>query len=377
MTAVLARVPVLSLAGCRLENLTQSALAASRLVTTALFLDGSEFACQAGDEAVRLQGARIGQLHALGARLESGSSAALNARSMRVEEMTLLVGLTAAGSGRTAAVRLTGARLGWLDCAGATFRNGSGPALNAVGLQVDQAAYLGGGFAASGCGEEPVVDLSGVRIAGELLFDPERLENTTDPTARLNVDGLTYAGLPVGLPLSTWLQLLREGTPAYGAQPYQQLAAVHRAAGHDGEVRRILIAQRRDQIDRRVLTGRGERTWVRMTGLTLGYGYQPWRALLALLAITAVAVALAVSLGSHGALARPGTAAVACTTTEQVGVGLDLGLPLVKTGARDRCNTTYGTTGQVLMAAGWALQVLAWAFATLFVAGLTGAVRKT
>jgi hypothetical protein len=96
-----------------------------------------------------------------------------------------------------------------------------------------------------------------------------------------------------------------------------------------------------------------------------------------LLAITAVAVALAVSLGSHGALARPGTAAVACTTTEQVGVGLDLGLPLVKTGARDRCNTTYGTTGQVLMAAGWTLQMLAWAFATLFVAGLTGAVRKT
>jgi hypothetical protein len=49
----------------------------------------------------------------------------------------------------------------------------------------------------------------------------------------------------------------------------------------------------------------------------------------------------------------------------------------VKTGARDRCTTTFGTTGQVLMVVGWTLQVLAWAFATLFVAGLTGAVRKT
>jgi hypothetical protein len=126
-----------------------------------------------------------------------------------------------------------------------------------------------------------------------------------------------------------------------------------------------------------VLTGHGERAWVRITGLTLGYGYQPWRALLALLAITAVAVALAVGLGSQGGLARTDATGSACTTTEQVGVGLDLGLPLVKTGARDRCNTTFNTTGQVLMVAGWTLQVLAWTFATLFVAGLTGAVRKT
>jgi len=43
------------------------------------------------------------------------------------------------------------------------------------------------------------------------------------------------------------------------AQLYQQLAAVHRAAEHDGEVRRILTAQRRDQIDWRTLTRRAER----------------------------------------------------------------------------------------------------------------------
>ena len=62
---------------------------------------------------------------------------------------------------------------------------------------------------------------------------------------------------------------------------------------------------------------------------------------------------------------------------ERIGVGLDLGLPLIKTGTRDHCDTTASTTGQVLTAAGWALQLLAWAFATLFVAGFTGAVRKT
>jgi hypothetical protein len=377
MSARGARIPYLSLEGCRVEDATRPALSASRLAAPALFLDKTEFICHGEDDAVRLQGARLGQLHALDAKFSSRSGVALNARSMRVEEMTLLVGMTAAGNDTIAAVRLTGARLGWLDCTSATIRNESGPALDAVGLQVDQAAYVAGGFAAVGSGDQPVADLSGVRITGALLFDPDKIENTTNPEARLNLDGLTYTGLPVGLPLPRWLRLLRDGTPDYRAQPYQQLAAVYRAAGHDSEVRRILIAQRRDQIHRRALTGRGERAWVRITGLTLGYGYQPWRALLALLAITAVAVTLAVTLGSHGALARTAAAGSACTTTEQVGVGLDLGLPLVKTGARDRCNTTFSTTGQVLMVAGWSLQVLGWAFATLFVAGLTGAVRKT
>jgi hypothetical protein len=46
-------------------------------------------------------------------------------------------------------------------------------------------------------------------------------------------------------------------------------------------------------------------------------------------------------------------------------------------GARDRCDTTVSTTGQVLMVVGWTLQGLARTFETLFVAGLTEAVRKT
>jgi hypothetical protein len=153
-----------------------------------------------------------------------------------------------------------------------------------------------------------------------------------------------------------------------------------RAAGHDGEVRRILMAQRRDQIDRGALTGRAERAWARLTGLTLGYGYQPWRALLALLVVAMSAVILALALGAHGGIARTNPqppAATRCSAMERIGVGLDLGLPLIKTGARDHCDTTASTTGQALTVTGWGLQLLAWAFATLFVAGFTSAVRKT
>jgi hypothetical protein len=55
---------------------------------------------------------------------------------------------------------------------------------------------------------------------------------------------------------------------------------------------------------------------------------------------------------------------------DRVGVGLDLGLLLIKTGTRGHCDTTNSATGQVLTVAGWGLQLLAWAFA------LGSAVRR-
>jgi hypothetical protein len=133
------------------------------------------------------------------------------------------------------------------------------------------------------------------------------------------------------------------------------------------------MRQRRDQLARGDLS-RSERVWARLTGLTLGYGYQPWRALLFLLGVIATSVILAVVLGGHGALAQ---AKAPCTVVDQVGVGLDLGTPLITTGAGSRCQLTGSATGQALTLSGWGLRLLAWAFATLFVAGFTNAVRKS
>ena len=154
---------------------------------------------------------------------------------------------------------------------------------------------------------------------------------------------------------------------------------MHRAAGHDHEVRDILMAQRRDQIDRGAITG-SDRTWARLTGLTLGFGYQPWRAVILLLVVLLLSVTAAIAAGHHGGLthtSRTATPGTACSTLEYVGVGLDLGTPLLKTGTRDLCAPTPTRAGQALTAAGWLLQALAWAFAALFIAGFTSAVRKT
>ncbi len=188
--------------------------------------------------------------------------------------------------------------------------------------------------------------------------------------------------MPGRISARDWLRLLREGTPGYAAQPYQQLAAGYRALGDERQAREILIAQRDDQLTR-THPRWPERSWGRITKVTLGYGYQPWRALLFLAAVVALSCVLAVALGSHGALTQTGKTATSgqpCTVIQQVSVGLDLNLPVGTSVARADCDLTSNSasaTAAWLTAAGWVLRLLAWVFAALFVAGFTSAVRKT
>ena len=126
-----------------------------------------------------------------------------------------------------------------------------------------------------------------------------------------------------------------------------------------------------------------ERLWGWITKVTLGYGYQPWRALLFLAAVVVMSCVAAVVLGAHGALAQTSKTATpgrSCTVVQQVSVGLDLNLPVGTSLARAVCGLTkYAASAAAtwLVAAGWVLRVLAWVFAALFIAGFTGAVRKT
>jgi hypothetical protein len=226
------------------------------------------------------------------------------------------------------------------------------------------------------------VDLRAALVGGAFWFAPARLEHTADPHRRLAVDGLTYAGVPERISARGWRELLRDGTPGYAAQPYQQLAAGYRARGDDRQARETLMAQRDDQLAR-TDTGWPERWWGKITKVTLGYGYQPWRALWFLAAVVAVSCVLAVLLGSHGALvqtSKTATAGRSCTVVQQISVGLDLNLPVGTSVARADCDLTTDSasaTGAWLTAAGWVLRLLAWVFAALFIAGFTSAVRKT
>jgi hypothetical protein len=296
-----------------------------------------------GDGAVLLRWARVGgQLDCSGATITNVSGPALTAGAMHVAGSVLLnKGFTTDGAGERGAVRLTGARIGiQLECSGATITNSSGPALHGERLHVGGDVFLRGGFTAEGEGKQGTVLLTGAHIGGRLDCSGAVVASRSNPQHRWSLDGLTYLRLPLD-PLGTgtagWLDLFRTAIPAYAAQPYQQLASVNHAAGHDRDVRQIHMAQRQAQLDRSVLTGR-DRLWARITGLTLGYGYQPWRALLILLGLVITSLALTITLGADGALTHqnpkdPAATAVPCSITERVNVGLDIGAPFLNTHA--------------------------------------------
>jgi hypothetical protein len=372
-----------------------TALSADRIVTTGAI----RLVDLVAEEGVLLTDARIGgELECAGADLRSKSGPALDAGRATVSGPVYLNrGFTATGGGAGGAVRFLAAELrNQLNCRGGAIRNATGPALVADRLQVGGDILLDDGFSAEGDGPRATIRLTGASIRGHLYYDDASVTNHTGPTHEWHLDGLTYTGAPRSgaseKQRDAWLDVLRNHTPEYAAQPYQHLAAMFRSQGHDGDVRAILMRQRRDQIERGALTHRIDRFWARLTGTLLGYGYQPWRALICLAVLLAVSVILTASLAGQNALTHPvqQQQAVAarltadgplppCSTIEVISVGLDLGTPFLPdtSTASTSCQIAGNSMGAALAISRWVLQLGAWALAALFVAGFTGIVRKT
>lgn len=194
----------------------------------------------------------------------------------------------------------------------------------------------------------------------------------------MNVNGFYYPLVPRGATYREWLTLLAEHTPTYAAQPYQQLAAVHRAGGHEKEARQILMAQQQDLRRRGDLGGRGRKLLHAASGVFIGYGHRPFRALAFLAGVCALAGIVVLVASVLGLAVVPGAAGGPCSVAEGFGLAVDTAVPLLKAGGGKRCEiATVTLWGQALYVASYLLQALGWAFATLFVAGYTGLVRKT
>lgn len=243
--------------------------------------------------------------------------------------------------------------------------------------------------------ERPAVEIDDTTVSGNLILRQGKLVNAGTgyelslyntkvgdlleldvPTLLgrdVTVNGLTYSEPPHDT--DVWLTLLRERNFRYEAQPYQQLAAVHRAAGHEHTARKVLIAQQRDLRHR---GDPGNKLWHRIIGLTLGYGYKPSRAVAGLLVTFVLSLCLVWTAGAYDGLTpakdRP---ADACSPVNRISLAADLAIPLVKLGGTPRCELANGPAGQWATGAGWVVQILGWSFATLSVAGFTGLVRKS
>lgn len=356
---------------------------------------------------------------AVGARLTNASGPALVADNARVEGGVLLNdGFVAEGHGRLAAVRMVDAQVGGrVDLSDARLTNREGATLVANRMVVTGDLFMRGTFVCRGTSTKSLIRLNSARLGGLEILPGVRLANPEGPALGLQNATAEWVRLPAGLlcapdargrcdPASTvllngftyttltndgadwqrWLHWVRHHTLEYTAQPYQQLAAAQRSAGHDRAARAILIMQQNDLRARGDLGGWWARTRHRLWGALAGYGYRAGRAATALLAVLLLAAAIGWVAGhtpTHdGRFAALHTTSAErpftpCSTLELLGLGIDRGLPLGATGIRDRCDLdTTSPVGQAFTAAIWLLQAVVWALATLVIAGYTGLIRK-
>jgi hypothetical protein len=412
----------LSLSGAELMNEAGPALQGERLqVDGGLFLRGLRATGHSQLGTVRLIAARItGQLLLSGAELMNETGPALHGDRLQVNGGLFLdKGFRATGHGERGAVRLLDAHItGPLLLRGAKLTNEAGPALTGDQLQVNGGLFLDEGFRATGHGERGAVRLLYAHITSQLVLRGAELANeagpvlnlanaetktislppevicpqgaagrsTCDVTARrVALSGLVYTSLK-DIHWSQWLHLIICHTDGYQPQPYQQLAAARRAAGNDADARKILIAQQQDLRERGDLGGWLTRTVHCLWGKLGGYGYRTGRIAFTLLIVLLAAAGLGVMAGhihtSPGRYVAMHTAQAdnphgPCSLTEQIGVGIDRGLPLGTIGIRGRCDfDTTSRRGQAVTWATWVLQFLVWALATLFVAGYVSLIRK-
>lgn len=177
--------------------------------------------------------------------------------------------------------------------------------------------------------------------------------------------------------------------PGYAAEPYTQLAAVYRRAGHQERARDVLIARETDARKRAPMT-----RWPRLKsvflGATIAHGYKPGRAVLA---VVVLVVALTALLGS-----RSGRQAMVATMlpTDRSAQNLPAAptgvtcprdypcfdpliysaetvLPLVRLGQTEYWRPADARSRYQWFV--WTATALGWLFATLAVAGLSGLIR--
>jgi hypothetical protein len=297
--------------------------------------------------------------------------------------------------------RMVGARvLGGVFLNGVTLSNPGGAALRAENMTVFGRMMCGDGFQAQGR-----VQLSHAHVQGELSFagasllDPAAalaLHNaavtdlnlrTAQPVAgvidlrhahcdvlrdefaswpaHVALDGFVYEAIDTdaqGLRVVNRLDWLSRDQDGYRAQPYEQLAALYRRQGADGDARRVLLEK---QCRRRRELRLPARALGHLLEWTVGYGYRPWRASLWLSLLLAAGTAVFTQWPPSP------SAEQANPHFDAVMYSLDLLVPFSAFGLRDAFVPTDGTrwVAYGLIAAGWVL-------ATALLAGITRALRR-
>jgi len=276
----------------------------------------------------------------------------------------------------TGTVRLHGATIGGtLDCTGGTFTN---PNMEGFGLRLDQ--MTAGSLVWANVTVHSTTSISFRHAAVGVLADDQ---NSWPAQGHLLLDGFTYTRLHETAPQDppTRLKWIRRN-PNYQPQPYEQLIRVYRAAAQDREARHIAIAkQKARRTSGKLQPWQKPFHWL-FGGV--GYGHKPYRAIWALLAVILIGSAIYTTAQHADALAptRNDTAtANQCTSAypclQPLIYSIDVTLPIINFEQRTYwlpdTSTNHGTWVQYWM---WASILVGWALSTLFVAAITGLIKR-
>lgn len=299
------------------------------------------------------------------------------------------------------AIRLDRAHVvGPLRLRGVVAGEGIGEAIAGTGLIVDGDMECDGGFTARG-----QVTLHGARIAGQLTFRDAVLTGTPvslhlrrlqadelclrtaqpitgaiwlaparvgtlddDPAvwpAEIWLSGFTYDVIrdPAGrVPVSERLDWVSRGPFGYQPRPYEQLADYYRRAGHDVQVRHVLLAKQRHE---RTTLSAPRRAVGRLLDATVGYGYRPWLAALWLALLLTAGTIVYTIQPPHALTGGPVPPFNAFFYT------LDLLIPIGAFGLR----SAYASSGPAQWLA-YTFITAGWILATAVIAGITRAIRR-
>jgi hypothetical protein len=325
---------------------------------------------------VRLRGAQIGGglTCSRGAFKNSGKHVLQADGAVVKGDVFLHDGFSAEGE-----VRLLGAQIGGdLDCSGGRFSR--------VGVQ--RAGVTGGLF------WRRVKDAETTRLdlinasAGSLVDD----EKSWPGKGNLFLDGFVYEHISVEGPreAKTRLRWLERQDP-FTPKPYRQLAKVLREAGDETGARKVLfeMERRRRQVEARSWY---PRVWGWVLRWTVGYGFYSWRALGWLVLLTALGWGL-FWLGYSWRAMAPTDKDAYCffrakgwapnhyqRFTASI-YSLENSLPFVNLGQKDHWTPDPNPRAAPRFSAflrvfRWGQVLVGWLLATLFVAGVTGVVRK-
>ncbi|MFD2341264.1 hypothetical protein ACFSM7_13130 [Clavibacter michiganensis subsp. tessellarius] len=365
----------LAFGSARLVNQAGPAFLAEGLTVsgTVFFNRGFRAVSRSKRAGLGLYGSKIkGQLIMRDSLHENHEGPAINITRSQIDGDAIFASLFAAfGEGELGAVRLASSTVGGaVSFRGAKVANMTGPALVVIEGSIGGNLQIDGELETLGAAGYSVVNLQRTEVRGTIALEEGSIKKALDG-AQWAVDGLTFTSYPT-VGFDAWLFLLKNGTPNYRPQPYQILASVSRALGHDADAKKAVITQLDDRVVRGHLPA-PTRAWNIFTKASLRYGYQPWRALIGVLGVfLAALMLLVVNPDATQTLENKGP----CNFTQQFKIAVDMVIPLVRTNTGARCLLVDSGAGELLSLVGVVLTLLGWALTALFAAGFTRAVRQ-